>query len=97
MSIITADDFEAILLLKRNYFFYLIFLIYRTDIDPWDWLAKLMNILETLDDKSIIFESEMKEGTYVLNKSFIILYKSLRADVKRGTLNDHIFLGGSLY
>ncbi|XP_039746843.1 uncharacterized protein LOC120624394 isoform X1 [Pararge aegeria] len=33
-----------------------------SDNDPWDWLAKLMNILETLDDKSIDFESEMKEG-----------------------------------
>ncbi|XP_052737444.1 telomerase-binding protein EST1A isoform X3 [Bicyclus anynana] len=32
------------------------------DNDPWDWLAKLMNILEALDDKSIDFESEMKEG-----------------------------------
>ncbi|XP_034840495.1 uncharacterized protein Smg6 isoform X2 [Maniola hyperantus] len=32
------------------------------DNDPWDWLAKLMNILEALDDKSIEFESEMKEG-----------------------------------
>ncbi|KAG7307633.1 hypothetical protein JYU34_007854 [Plutella xylostella] len=33
-----------------------------TDKDPWDWLARLMNILETLDDKSIVFETEMKEG-----------------------------------
>ncbi|KAI8434951.1 hypothetical protein MSG28_003416 [Choristoneura fumiferana] len=33
-----------------------------TENDPWDWLAKLMNILETLDDKSIELESEMKEG-----------------------------------
>ncbi|KAJ8725669.1 hypothetical protein PYW08_003852 [Mythimna loreyi] len=32
------------------------------DNDPWDWLAKLMNILESLDDKSIEFENEMKEG-----------------------------------
>ncbi|CAG9114277.1 unnamed protein product [Plutella xylostella] len=32
------------------------------DKDPWDWLARLMNILETLDDKSIVFETEMKEG-----------------------------------
>ncbi|XP_022819542.1 telomerase-binding protein EST1A isoform X3 [Spodoptera litura] len=32
------------------------------DNDPWDWLAKLMNILEALDDKSIEFENEMKEG-----------------------------------
>ncbi|KAJ0180547.1 hypothetical protein K1T71_003951 [Dendrolimus kikuchii] len=30
--------------------------------DPWDWLAKLMNILEALDDKSIELENEMKEG-----------------------------------
>ncbi|XP_050345669.1 telomerase-binding protein EST1A [Nymphalis io] len=34
----------------------------ENDSDPWDWLAKLMNILEDLDDKSIQFESEMKEG-----------------------------------
>ncbi|CAB3242237.1 unnamed protein product [Arctia plantaginis] len=33
-----------------------------TDNDPWDWLAKLMNILESIGDKSIKFESEMKEG-----------------------------------
>ncbi|XP_075969615.1 smg6 nonsense mediated mRNA decay factor isoform X2 [Anticarsia gemmatalis] len=33
-----------------------------SDSDPWDWLAKLMNILEIFDDKSIKFESEMKEG-----------------------------------
>nr|XP_049695353.1 telomerase-binding protein EST1A isoform X2 [Helicoverpa armigera] len=32
------------------------------DNDPWDWLAKLMNILEALDDKSIEFENEVKEG-----------------------------------
>ncbi|KAF9802444.1 hypothetical protein SFRURICE_009126 [Spodoptera frugiperda] len=32
------------------------------DNDPWDWLAKLMNILEAFDDKSIEFENEMKEG-----------------------------------
>ncbi|CAH0720855.1 unnamed protein product, partial [Brenthis ino] len=34
----------------------------ESENDPWDWLAKLMNILEALDDKSIEFESEMKEG-----------------------------------
>ncbi|XP_026745637.1 telomerase-binding protein EST1A isoform X2 [Trichoplusia ni] len=32
------------------------------DNDPWDWLAKLMNILESLDDKTIQFENEIKEG-----------------------------------
>lgn len=37
-------------------------LICSGDNDPWDWLAKLMNILEALDDKTIEFESEMKEG-----------------------------------
>lgn len=36
--------------------------LFRTDTDPWDWLAKLMNILESIDDKSIEFENEMKEG-----------------------------------
>lgn len=30
--------------------------------DPWDWLAKFMNTLEALEDKSIEFESESKEG-----------------------------------
>ncbi|XP_041977684.1 uncharacterized protein LOC121732012 [Aricia agestis] len=34
----------------------------ETDGDPWDWLAKLMNILESLDDKSIELETEQKEG-----------------------------------
>ncbi|XP_047988294.1 telomerase-binding protein EST1A [Leguminivora glycinivorella] len=33
-----------------------------TDSSPWDWLAKLMNILEDLDDKTIELESESKEG-----------------------------------
>lgn len=36
--------------------------LFRADNDPWDWLAKLMNILEAFDDKSIEFENEMKEG-----------------------------------
>ncbi|XP_038215946.1 telomerase-binding protein EST1A [Zerene cesonia] len=30
--------------------------------DPWSWLAKLMNILESMDDKSIELESEAKDG-----------------------------------
>ncbi|KAI5637980.1 est1 DNA/RNA binding domain-containing protein [Phthorimaea operculella] len=30
--------------------------------DPWDWLAKLMNILEDYDDKSTQLETEPKEG-----------------------------------
>ncbi|XP_037869133.1 telomerase-binding protein EST1A isoform X2 [Bombyx mori] len=30
--------------------------------DSWDWLAKLMNILEILDDKTIKLENEIKEG-----------------------------------
>ncbi|XP_053625221.1 telomerase-binding protein EST1A isoform X2 [Plodia interpunctella] len=34
----------------------------ETDNDPWDWLAKLMNILENLDEKSIELEYEPKEG-----------------------------------
>ncbi|XP_063821793.1 telomerase-binding protein EST1A isoform X2 [Ostrinia nubilalis] len=34
----------------------------ESDNDPWDWLAKLMNILEALDDKSIELENEPKEG-----------------------------------
>ncbi|CAG4989650.1 unnamed protein product [Parnassius apollo] len=34
----------------------------ESENDPWDWLAKLMNILESLDDKSIELENEMKEG-----------------------------------
>ncbi|XP_013186546.1 telomerase-binding protein EST1A isoform X2 [Amyelois transitella] len=34
----------------------------ESDYDPWDWLAKLMNILEALDDKSIELEYEPKEG-----------------------------------
>ncbi|CAK1581884.1 unnamed protein product [Parnassius mnemosyne] len=34
----------------------------ESESDPWDWLAKLMNILESLDDKSIELENEMKEG-----------------------------------
>ncbi|XP_045542788.1 uncharacterized protein LOC106720366 [Papilio machaon] len=34
----------------------------ESENEPWDWLAKLMNILETLDDKSIDLESERKEG-----------------------------------
>ncbi|KPI91498.1 Telomerase-binding protein EST1A [Papilio xuthus] len=34
----------------------------ESDNEPWDWLAKLMNILENLDDKSIDLESERKEG-----------------------------------
>lgn len=38
----------------------------RTENDPWDWLAKLMNILEELDDKSIQLENEMKEGKHVV-------------------------------
>lgn len=37
-------------------------LFFSTDNDPWDWLAKLMNIFESIGDKSIKFESEMKEG-----------------------------------
>lgn len=34
----------------------------ESDNDPWDWLARLMNILEALDDKSIKFGNKMKEG-----------------------------------
>ncbi|CAH2073901.1 unnamed protein product, partial [Iphiclides podalirius] len=34
----------------------------ESENDPWDWLAKLMNILEKLDDKSIELENDMKEG-----------------------------------
>ncbi|XP_072943401.1 uncharacterized protein Smg6 isoform X2 [Epargyreus clarus] len=34
----------------------------ESETDPWDWLAKLMNILEELDDKSIELESSAKEG-----------------------------------
>ncbi|KAJ2952733.1 hypothetical protein O0L34_g7085 [Tuta absoluta] len=30
--------------------------------DPWDWLAKLMNILEDYDDKTTQLETEPKEG-----------------------------------
>lgn len=45
----------------------LTFIIFvRTENDPWDWLAKLMNILEELDDKSIQLENEMKEGKHVV-------------------------------
>ncbi|CAH0406478.1 unnamed protein product [Chilo suppressalis] len=36
--------------------------VIESDNDPWDWLAKLMNILETLDDKTIELENEPKEG-----------------------------------
>lgn len=50
-------QFRALLLCLFN-----IYVLFRSDNDPWDWLAKLMNILEALDDKSIKFESEMKEG-----------------------------------
>ncbi|XP_047510080.1 uncharacterized protein LOC125052988 isoform X2 [Pieris napi] len=34
--------------------------------DPWDWLAKLMNILESLDEKSVDLKSEMIEGHVVV-------------------------------
>ncbi|GBP48126.1 hypothetical protein EVAR_74631_1 [Eumeta japonica] len=34
----------------------------NTESDPWDSLAKFMNILEALDDKSIVLEYEPKEG-----------------------------------
>ncbi|XP_052757427.1 uncharacterized protein LOC113517389 isoform X2 [Galleria mellonella] len=34
----------------------------ESENDPWDWLAKLMNILEALDDKSIELENEVIEG-----------------------------------
>ncbi|CAK1552021.1 unnamed protein product [Leptosia nina] len=34
--------------------------------DPWDWLAKLMNILESLDDKSLELDSETKDGLMVV-------------------------------
>lgn len=40
----------------------LMVIFFSTDNDPWDWLAKLMNIFESIGDKSIKFESEMKEG-----------------------------------
>lgn len=40
----------------------ILWILFRSENDPWDWLAKLMNIFEALDDKSIEFESEMKEG-----------------------------------
>ncbi|XP_049867626.1 telomerase-binding protein EST1A isoform X2 [Pectinophora gossypiella] len=38
----------------------------ESETDPWDWLAKLMNILEECDDKTIQFENEMKEGYVVV-------------------------------
>ncbi|KAL4710757.1 hypothetical protein ACJJTC_004402 [Scirpophaga incertulas] len=38
----------------------------ESDNDPWDWLAKLMNILEALDDKSIELGNEHKEGYEVV-------------------------------
>ncbi|CAG9783765.1 unnamed protein product [Diatraea saccharalis] len=38
----------------------------ESDSDPWDWLAKLMNIIEALDDKKIELENEPKEGYVVV-------------------------------
>lgn len=48
-----------------SYKFHYNFFVYRSGNDPWDWLAKLMNILESLDDKSIELESEMKDGNFL--------------------------------
>lgn len=49
--------------------------LFSADNDPWDWLAKLMNILESLDDKSIEFENEMKEGE---NPSLFFVYTTIQ-------------------